>query len=137
MNSESTFRILIAETQPLVRKGIRKALGVFHDIIVEAEARDGREALEFANGGRIDVALVDVCMPDRDGFMAIEALSGHIPCVALTANASVDELLQAMQSGASSVIMKNANGAMLAAILRAAYRRRTFNENIASNFYPV
>jgi len=33
--------------------------------------------------------------------------------------------------------MKNANGPMLAAILRAAYRRTTFNDNIASNFYPV
>ncbi len=137
MNSESTLRILIAETQPLVRKGLRRSLGVFRDIIVAAEARDGREALELANGGMIDVALVDVCMPDRDGFRAIEELSGRIPCVALTANASVDELLQAMQCGASSVIMKNANGPMLAAILRAAYRRTTFNDNIASNFYPV
>lgn len=137
MNTESTLRIMIAETQPLVRKGIRKALGVFCDIIVAAEACNGQEALELANRGRIDVALVDVCMPDRDGFRAIEELSGHIPCVALTASASVDELLQAMQSGASSVIMKNAKGPMIAAILRAAYRHETFNENIASNYVPV
>ena len=86
------LRILVAEDNPFNQQLVEHLLRrQGHDIQV---ASDGREALAALEQDRFDLMLLDVHMPECDGFQVIEALrqreqatGGHLPVIALTARA--------------------------------------------------
>ena len=71
----SRLRVVIADDEPLVRSEIRSLLESEADIIVEAEYRDGTEAVEGIALLRPDVALLDIRMPGFTGLEVAEAIS--------------------------------------------------------------
>lgn len=60
--------MLIADDHPLLRHGLRAVLEEAAGIAVVAEASDGREAIEAIRAHAPDVAVIDLSMPDVDGF---------------------------------------------------------------------
>lgn len=77
-------RALVADDEPLARRGIRQLLGAHPDVVVVAEARDGLEVLEALNAHPIDLVFLDVEMPRLDGLAAIRSRgSGRLPVVVL------------------------------------------------------
>ena len=70
--------VVIADDEPLVRSEIRSLLASEEDIVVEAEYRDGMEAVEGIAALRPDVALLDIRMPGLTGLEVAEALSRNI-----------------------------------------------------------
>ncbi len=89
---ESRLTVLLAEDNPVNRKVAEKMLArLGYDVVV---ARDGVEAVAAFRENRIDLILMDVQMPEKDGLGAtkeirlLEAESGgHVPVIALTAHA--------------------------------------------------
>ncbi|KAA6214816.1 DNA-binding response regulator [Streptomyces albofaciens JCM 4342] len=71
-----TIRVLIADDQEMVRRGLRRILESRPDIEVVGEAADGVAALEAARALRPDVALVDIRMPRMDGLEVTRRLAG-------------------------------------------------------------
>ncbi|MHB9049716.1 MAG: response regulator, partial [Pirellulales bacterium] len=65
-----SIKLLIADDHPMVRAGL-KSLLEGTEIKVVAEAATGQEALRLALSKKIDVALLDVRMPDGDGLNAL------------------------------------------------------------------
>ncbi len=65
------IRLLICDDHAIVRSGLRLLLQPEVDIEIVAEARDGVEALNLALECRPDVALIDVVMPNMDGFATL------------------------------------------------------------------
>lgn len=63
-----TIRVMLADDHALVREGLRAVLGRQTDMRVVAEAAGGIEALNLARRLRPDVLVLDVGMPDLDGF---------------------------------------------------------------------
>lgn len=61
-------RVMIVDDHPIVRLGIRTGLEQLGGLLVECEAEDGSTALELAADHALDVAIVDVRMPDMDGI---------------------------------------------------------------------
>jgi two-component system LytT family response regulator len=65
------IRAVIADDEPLARRGIRQLLAPHGDVVVVAEARDGHEAVRALRGLRPDLLFLDVQMPGLDGFSVL------------------------------------------------------------------
>ena len=70
------IKVLLAEDQTIVRRGIVALLALTQDIRVTAEASDGAEALTAAMTGDFDVALLDIRMPHLSGTQVIKEWAG-------------------------------------------------------------
>jgi CheY-like chemotaxis protein len=102
-------RILIAEDYDDNRELLRLMLeGAGYDV---RETRDGRELLEAARSEPFDLVLVDLSMPNLDGFGALrelraEARTRELPCVAVTAFAAEQDRLRAFAAGFDAYVAK-------------------------------
>jgi two-component system LytT family response regulator len=67
------IRVLIADDEPLARRGIRQLLASHPDMLVVGEARNGREALRLLGSVAPDLLFLDVQMPELDGFGVLRA----------------------------------------------------------------
>jgi CheY-like chemotaxis protein len=123
------LRILVAEDnelnaqllqQLLVRRGHRVRL-----------ANNGREALALAEEGVFDLLLLDVHMPELDGFQVIQAVrerersaGGHLPVIALTARARQEDRQQCLAAGMDDFLAKPIQAADLWAATERVTRSR-------------
>lgn len=69
-----TIRTLLADDEPLVRRGLHTLLAEEPDFVVVGEARDGGEALQQIQALAPDLVFLDVRMPELDGFEVLDAL---------------------------------------------------------------
>jgi DNA-binding NarL/FixJ family response regulator len=122
------IRVLVADDHPIVRNGLRGAFADEPDIEVVGEAANGREALEQAERGRVDVVLMDLRMPEMDGVQTIAALRERAPEVrvlVLTTFDSESDVLTAINAGATGYLLKDAPTEVLLRAVRAAHRGET------------
>ncbi len=68
------IRALIADDEPLARKGLKKLLAAEQAVEVVAECEDGIQAVELIQERRPDVAFLDIQMPGLDGFGVVDAV---------------------------------------------------------------
>jgi DNA-binding response OmpR family regulator len=99
-------------------------------------AHGGREALAQVAAHPIDVILLDVMMPDMDGFQVCEALRQNestrgIPIILLTAKDDMETRVVGMRLGVSEFLTKPINKTELFARLRAQMHQRTIEHRIA------
>jgi two-component system, NarL family, response regulator LiaR len=104
-------RAVIADDDPFARRVIKDVLQRA-GVIVIAEARDGRQAVELTLHYRPDVVVMDVVMPELDGIMATRQIRRELPdqlVIVLTGAGEDDhELgLQALRAGASGFLSKD------------------------------
>jgi two-component system LytT family response regulator len=69
-----TLRIVLADDEPLVRERLRALVAARADCTLVAECADGAEAVDVIERERPDLALLDVQMPELDGFEVLDAL---------------------------------------------------------------
>ncbi|WP_028317511.1 HD domain-containing phosphohydrolase [Desulfobulbus elongatus] len=99
-------RILIADDDTLVRSAIQKILHMFHHDVVAVES--GRQVLEQVSD-EFDVIVLDINMPDMDGFETLERLNQQridIPVLFLTGAGSMDYAVKAIHLGAYDFLTK-------------------------------
>jgi len=70
-------RVVIADDEPLVRRGLRTFIGASSGLSLVGEARNGPEAVDVIRAQRPDLLFLDVQMPELDGFDVLEALAGE------------------------------------------------------------
>jgi signal transduction histidine kinase len=107
-SAKSPIRILLAEDTPTNQLLVRHALTKRgHQVVV---AGDGRTAVDLARRGRYDVVLMDLQMPDMDGFeatAAIRRLPGEQPpIIALTAHTMVGDRERCLSAGMQNYLSK-------------------------------
>ncbi|HEY1462642.1 MAG TPA: response regulator transcription factor [Terriglobales bacterium] len=105
----SVLRILIADDHEAVRKGIRSLLTGHNGWEVLAEAVDGRDAVGKAGELRPDMVLLDVGMPNMNGFQAalkILKMAPEIKVLMVTVNADKHTAQEARHVGAKGFISK-------------------------------
>ncbi|WP_457573619.1 response regulator [Desulfolithobacter sp.] len=99
-------RILIADDDDLVRMAVEKILTMFNHEVVAVSS--GREVLDKVNED-FDVILLDINMPDMDGFETLEGLNNKkldIPVLFLTGAGSMDYAVKAINLGAYDFMTK-------------------------------
>lgn len=76
------IRAVIADDEPLARRGIRQLLAPHPDVMVIAESRNGREAVKALRTLKPDLLFLDIQMPEMDGFGVLSEIGAeHMPAV--------------------------------------------------------
>jgi len=76
------IRVIIADDEPLARRGIRQMLSPHRDVDVLAEARNGRETVSLLRELKPDLLFLDVQMPELDGFGVLREVGAkYMPAV--------------------------------------------------------
>lgn len=122
--SAGPVRVIVADDDPFVRRLVKDALQKA-GIVVIAEASSGREAVELTLHYHPDVALIDVSMPDVDGFAATRRIVAQSPrqlVVLLTGPEDEEVALLGLRAGASGFLSKDLPVEALPQVVKAAAR---------------
>lgn len=129
MSTPLKTRVLLADDHAVVRSGLRLVLDAEEDIAVVAEAGNGVEALQMALEADIDLAILDVSMPQMTGLQAAAELHRRRPEVRtliLSMHDNEQYFLEAIKAGASGYVLKTAANRDLVEAVRASMRGESF-----------
>ena len=118
------MRVLVVEDDPKVRDLLRR--GLEQQSFAVAVAADGAEALWQVRESNFDAIVLDVILPDADGFVVCDELriSGSwAPILMLTALDDVRDRVRGLNAGADDYLVKPFELAELVARLHALFRR--------------
>jgi DNA-binding NarL/FixJ family response regulator len=103
------IRVLIADDNSFIREGMRIILNTFEEFEVLATVGDGREAVDYCKAHEVDVALLDVRMPNLNGVEATRLLTEQTKTKPLILTTFDDDeyILDAIRFGAKGYLLKN------------------------------
>jgi len=103
------IRIMAVDDHALLREGIAGLVAGQSDMVLVAQAANGREAIHQFRNHRPDITLMDLQMPEMNGLDAIMAIRGEFPeariIVLTTYNGDV-QVLRALKAGARAYLLK-------------------------------
>lgn len=105
------LRVVLADDHPVVRAGLAALLSSLAGVEVVGVATTGREAVREVVTHRPDVAVLDLQMPELDGFAATRELgrvAPDVPVLVLTMHEDDDSVFAAMRAGARGYLVKGA-----------------------------
>lgn len=105
------IRILIADDHALVRAGIRALVEKIERVTVVAEAGKGSEAKDLITQLKPDLVLLDITMPDGNGFDVLLHIQENFPqirVIVLTVHEAGEYAIRALREGASGFLPKSA-----------------------------
>ena len=123
------IRILIADDHTVVREGLVSLVKRKSDMVIVAEARNGREAVDLWKEHRPDVALLDLRMPELDGVSAIKEireLDGNAHIVVLTTYDGDEDIYRAIKAGAKAYLLKDTARDALVDCVRKVHAGETY-----------
>ncbi|HTU73423.1 MAG TPA: response regulator transcription factor [Trebonia sp.] len=116
-----SIRVLLADDQPLLRRGFRMIIEAEDDLTVTGEAGDGGEAADLARRSPPDVVLMDIRMPNTDGIEATRRIVAANPAVRVLVLTTFDldeYAFGALRVGASGFLLKDVRPAELISAIR-------------------
>jgi DNA-binding NarL/FixJ family response regulator len=115
------IRVLIADDHALVRAGIRALVERIDGVVVVGEAGKGSEALELVTQLGPDLLLLDITMPDGNGFDVLDQLTKLYPeirVIVLTVHEAGEYAIRAVREGAAGYLPKSAASTELEEAIR-------------------
>jgi two-component system, OmpR family, alkaline phosphatase synthesis response regulator PhoP len=121
--NESRHRILVVDDEPRMIHFIR--LNLEHDGFQVFEAANGLQALQQVRDTLPDLVLLDVAMPELDGFETLRLLReiSSVPVIMLTARTDEDDRVRGLELGADDYVTKPFSPRELVSRVRAVLRR--------------
>jgi len=126
--SDSRARILVVDDEPQIRKFLR--LGLEDSGFAVLEAENAEAALRASVAARPELVVLDLGLPDREGFDVLEQLRewSRVPVIVLSVRSRESEKVRAFDLGADDYVVKPFGMPELLARVRAALRRRIESE---------
>lgn len=142
-----SIRLMIADDHELARAGLATMVAGT-EVEIACQAVDSKQAADMARKCHPDVIILDVRMPEGDGFQALETIKAecpNTPVLMISASDSLAEIAQARTMGAKGYISKAASrDELLTAIRKAAQGRDAWTRqqirrvsNTACEYNPV
>lgn len=133
--SNGNIRIVIADDHSVLRESLAALLSTQPDFRVEGLAGNGQEALELTRQHHPDVLVLDLFMPESDGFEVLRTLDhggSRVAAVVLTGSENELDYAQAVRLGARGLVLK-ADGPqkLFAAIRSVANGELAFSDELA------
>ncbi|MDG0795811.1 nitrate/nitrite response regulator protein NarP [Pectobacterium punjabense] len=110
MSEKPSYRVLIVDDHPLMRRGIRQLLATDAIFNVIGEASNGMEALSLANRDSPDIILLDLNMKGLSGLDTLHALRRDGICarvIVLTVSDAPSDIYALMDAGADGYLLKD------------------------------
>jgi CheY-like chemotaxis protein len=116
-------RILVVDDERLNRMILRRALEDEGHTVSEAE--NGRQALVNLAGATFDVVLLDIVMPELDGYATLEAIKAdpalrHLPVIIISGVEEIASVVRCIEAGATDYLPKPFQPAILRARIEAS-----------------
>ncbi len=128
-----TARILVVDDVPANVKLLEaRLLAEYFEVL---PAYSGADALETCENGKVDVVLLDVMMPDMDGFDVCRRLKAdpatqHIPVVMVTALDQISDRVRGLEAGADDFLTKPVNDLQLMTRVKSLVRLKTLTDEL-------
>jgi NarL family two-component system response regulator LiaR len=126
--TDSPLKVFIVDDHDMVRLGLRTYLMLEPGMEVVGEAGDGQQALDVLDRmeahARPDIILMDMMMPGMDGVAATRAVTERYPgmkVIMLTSFLEEDKIVQAIEAGAFSYVLKTVSSGELIGMIRSAF----------------
>ena len=106
------IRVLIVDDHPMVLEGMKAMLSNFNYITVVGTARNAFEAMDLLKATPVDVAIVDINLPEVNGIELTAKIKKEFPVVKVLAMSTFTErsyISQMIQNGASGYLVKSAS----------------------------
>lgn len=123
------IRVLLADDHQIVRQGLRTLLEREPDMVVVAEAENGRQSVRLVRELSPQVVIMDVAMPDLNGIEATRQILAEFPAVkiiALSMHADRRFVVNMLRAGASSYLLKDCAFKELAQAIRLVLADKTY-----------
>lgn len=117
------IKVLIADDNSFIREGMKIILSSFEEFEVAGTAEDGAEAVAFCENHEVDVALLDVRMPNMNGVEAARLLTERtrVKPLILTTFDDDEFILDAIRSGVKGYLLKNNDPERIRDAIRSVY----------------
>ena len=128
-----TSLVLVVDDDPMIRVLVTETLQQIGFAVEEAE--NGKQAIDFLERCQPDVVLMDVLMPEMDGFQACQAFRAlpqgkHVPVLMMTGLDDIASIDHAFEVGATDFITKQLNYAILGHRVRYLLRTMQAFESV-------
>jgi class 3 adenylate cyclase len=129
--ADESGHILVADDNAVSRKLIIRALEEQGHTVISAE--HGMQALETVRSQPFDVVLLDILMPERDGYEVLESLKAdpdlrHLPVIMISAVDELDSVIRCIEMGATDYLLKPFNVALLRARINASLTTKRMHD---------
>lgn len=109
-DSSERIRILIVDDHPLLREGVVSLVEKQADMLIVAEASNGKEAFQLFQQHIPDITLMDLRLPGMDGIDAMTSILAEFPdakIIVLTTFSGDAQILRALKAGARGYLLKD------------------------------
>ena len=124
MSEAPRIRILTVDDHPLLHEGIATVIRNQPDMVLAAQASNGREAIQRFREHTPDVTLMDLRLPDMSGIDAMVAIRSEFPearVIILTTFAGDVEIQRALEAGARAYVLKSMPPKELEEVIRQVH----------------
>jgi DNA-binding NarL/FixJ family response regulator len=129
---KNEIKIVIADDHPIFRNGLRQLLETVSNFRIIGEADNGEAALKLIGGAKPDVAILDIDMPEKDGFEVARALfaqTAAVEIIFLTMHKNKSLFNAALNLGVKGYVLKDSAMADLINAVKAV----SFGQNFISS----
>ena len=131
----SKIRLVIADDHAVLRESLAALLNTQPDFLVDGTAANGQQALELVQEHRPDVLVLDLFMPDFDGFDVLRTLDragNRVATVVLTGSESEMDYVQVVRLGGRGLVIKSDGPEKLfSAVRTVAQGELAFSDDLA------
>jgi len=129
------IKVVLADDHAIVRGGLKQILEADASMRVVFEANNGIEAFEFVSENTVDVVVMDITMPGRNGLETlkdIKRLKPYLPVIILSMHPEDQYAIRVIKAGAAGYLSKESDPKELVdAIKKACAGRRYISTEVA------
>jgi DNA-binding NarL/FixJ family response regulator len=126
------IKVIIADDNSFIREGMKIILTTYDEFDVIETVNDGLEALEFCKTHDVDVALLDIRMPNMNGVEATKLITEQTKTKPLILTTFDDDeyILDAIKNGAKGYLLKNNDPERIREAIKSVYNGNTVMQEV-------
>lgn len=129
---QMAIKILVADDNSFIREGMKIILSTYEDFEIAGTANDGNEAVVFCKNNEVDVALLDVRMPNMNGVEATRFIAEQTNTkpIILTTFDDDEYILEAIKNGAKGYLLKNTEPEIICDAIKSVYNGNSIIQDV-------
>jgi len=126
------IKLIIADDNSFIREGLKIILSSYDEFEVLETVNDGNEAFKYCQNNQVDVALLDVRMPNMNGVEATKLISEQTKTKPLILTTFDDDeyIIDAVKNGAKGYLLKNNDPERIREAIKSVYYGNTIMQDL-------